>query len=90
MGFLRKLLGIGATVGATIAAVKVADQYKENNPDGVKDVNGDGRVDAKDVFSEVTRAAAEVYTEAAANVKERAPEIVRQAKETFGGSSTGD
>jgi hypothetical protein len=44
MGFLRKLLGIGVTAGATVAAVRVADKYKENNPDGVQDVNGDGKV----------------------------------------------
>ena len=45
MGFLKKLLGIGVTAGATVAAVKVAEQVKENNPDGVQDVNGDGNPD---------------------------------------------
>ena len=39
MGFLRKLLGIGVTAGATVAAVRVADKYKENNPNGVQDAS---------------------------------------------------
>ena len=43
VGFIKKLLGIGVVAGTTIAAVKVADKVKENNPDGVQDVNGDGR-----------------------------------------------
>jgi hypothetical protein len=82
MGFIRRLLGIGVTAGATVAAVKVADRYKQNNPDGVQDVNGDGKVDAKDVFSEVTKAAAEVYDEAAASFKEKAPVYAEKVKET--------
>ena len=53
MGFIKRLLGIGVTVGATVAAVKVADQVKENNPDGIKDVNGDGKVDALDVVATI-------------------------------------
>ena len=32
MGFFKRLLGIGVTAGATVAAVKVAEQVKENNP----------------------------------------------------------
>lgn len=71
MGFLRRLFGIGVTAGATVAAVRVADKYKENNPDGVRDVNGDGRVDARDVLSEVGRAAGEVYNDAAAAVRKK-------------------
>ncbi len=34
MGFLRKLLGFGTTVAGTVAAVKVTEKVKENNPDG--------------------------------------------------------
>ena len=30
MGFFSRLLGIGLTAGATVAAMKVADKYKEN------------------------------------------------------------
>ena len=89
MGFLKKLLGIGVTAGATVAAVRIADKYKENNPDGVKDANGDGKVDALDVLSEVTKAATEVYNDAAACFKEKAPVYAQQVKdavdETFGG-----
>ena len=88
MGFLKKLLGIGATAGATVAAMKVAEQYKENNPDGVQDVNGDGKVDVADVAAEVKKAAVEVYQDAAAAVKEKAPEYAKKAKDavndTFG------
>ncbi|MEN6634630.1 MAG: hypothetical protein ABFC56_02135 [Clostridiaceae bacterium] len=82
MGFLKKLLGIGVTAGATVAAVKVAEQVKENNPDGVQDVNGDGKVDAKDYFEEVKKAAVEVYQEATASIKEKAPEFTQKAKDT--------
>ena len=48
MGFWKKLFGIGAAAGATVAAAKVADKVKKNNPDGVGDVNGDGKVNAAD------------------------------------------
>ena len=48
MGFWKKLFGIGAAAGATVAAVKVADKVKKNNPDGIGDVNGDGRVNSMD------------------------------------------
>ena len=81
MGFLKKLLGIGVTAGATVAAVKVAEQVKENNPDGVQDVNGDGKVDAKDYFEEVKKAAVEVYQEATATIKEKAPVVTQKAKD---------
>ena len=88
MGFLRKLLGIGVTAGATVAAVRVADRYKENNPNGVQDVNGDGKVDAADVLSEVAKAASEVYHEAADSFSQKAPEYAQKAKDavndTFG------
>lgn len=79
MGLLKKLLGIGVTAGATVAAVRVSDKYKENNPDGVQDVNGDGKVDSKDVMIEVKKAASEVYEQASAKVKEKTPEY----KEAF-------
>ena len=81
MGFLKKLLGIGVTAGATVAAVKVAEQVKENNPDGVQDVNGDGKVDAKDYFEEVKKAAVEVYQEATSTIKEKAPVVTQKAKD---------
>jgi ElaB/YqjD/DUF883 family membrane-anchored ribosome-binding protein len=81
MGFLKKLLGIGVTAGATVAAVKVAEQVKENNPDGVQDVNGDGKVDVKDYFEEVKKAATEVYQDAASAIKEKAPVFTQKAKD---------
>lgn len=77
MGFLRKLLGFGATVAGTVAAVKVTEKVKENNPDGVQDVNGDGKVDYKDYAIEAKKAAKEVYAE----VKEKAPVVMANAKE---------
>ena len=77
MGFLRKLLGFGTTVAGTVAAVKVTEKVKENNPGGVQDVNGDGKVDYKDYAIEAKKAAKEVYAE----VKEKAPVVMANAKE---------
>ena len=97
MGFLSKLLGFGTTVAGTVAAVKVTEKVKENNPDGIQDVNGDGKVDYKDYAIEAKKAAQEVYAEA----KEKAPGVMAEAKarsseiyadakdkvkETFGGT----
>ena len=82
MGFLKKLFGIGAVAGTTVAAMKVSEKYKENNPEGVKDVNGDGKVDATDVLTEVAKAATEVYTEVADTVKEKAPQVIEAVKQT--------
>ena len=81
MGFLKKLLGIGVTAGATVAAVRVADRYKANNPNGVQDVNNDGKVDAKDVLSEVAKAATEVYHEAVDTIQQKAPQYAQKAKD---------
>ena len=77
MGFLRKLLGFGTTVAGTVAAVKVIEKVKENNPEGVQDVNGDGKVDYRDYAIEAKKAAKEVYAE----VKEKAPVVMANAKE---------
>ena len=82
MGFFKKLFGIGAVAGTTVAAMKVSEKYKENNPEGVKDVNGDGKVDAVDVLTEVAKAATEVYTEVADSVKEKAPQVIETVKQT--------
>lgn len=68
MGFLKRLFRVGATAGATVAAMKVAEKYKKNNPNGVGDANGDGKVDSADVLIEVGKAAREVYVNAAAAV----------------------
>lgn len=77
MGFLKRLFGFGATVAGTVAAVKVTEKVKENNPEGVQDVNGDGKVDYKDYAIEAKKAAKEVYAE----VKEKAPVVMAEAKE---------
>ena len=77
MGFLGKLLGFGTTVAGTVAAVKVGEKVKENNPDGVQDVNGDGKVDYKDYAIEVKKAAQETY----AAFREKAPGVMAEAKE---------
>lgn len=89
MGFLKKLLGVGVTAGATVAAVKIADKYKANNPNGVPDANGDGKVDAADVIAGVKKAAGEVYGEtkvkmgdAVNSAKEKAPDVYEKAKQT--------
>lgn len=80
MGFLKRLFGFGATVAGTVAAVKVTEKVKENNPEGVQDVNGDGKVDYKDYAIEAKKAAQEVYAE----VKEKAPVVMADAKEKGG------
>ncbi|MEA4912740.1 MAG: hypothetical protein VB092_09055 [Oscillospiraceae bacterium] len=87
MSFLSKLLGIGAVAGATVAAMKVSEKYKQNNPDGL-DSDGDGKVDVNDVVTEVTKAATEVYNDAsekakdvAASAKQKAGELYEQAPE---------
>ena len=77
MGFLKRLFGFGATVAGTVAAVKVGEKVKENNPCGVQDVNGDGKVDYKDYAIEAKKAAKEVYAE----VKQKAPGVMADAKE---------
>lgn len=77
MGFLKRLFGFGATVAGTVAAVKVTEKVKENNPNGVQDVNGDGKVDYKDYAIEAKKAAKEVYAE----VKQKAPGVMADAKE---------
>jgi len=81
MGFLKRLFGFGATVAGTVAAVKVTEKVKENNPEGVQDVNGDGKVDYKDYAIEAKKAAKEVYAE----VKEKAPVVMAEAKEKGSG-----
>ena len=77
MGFLKRLFGFGAIVAGTVAAVKLPEKVKENNPEGVHDVNGDGKVDYKDYAIEAKKAAKEVYAE----VKEKAPVVMANAKE---------
>ena len=69
--FFKKLLGIGATAGAAVATVKVAEKFRENNPDGVKDVNEDGKVDYKDVAIEVKKAAGDAFEVAKKYVQEK-------------------
>ena len=71
MGFFKKLFGFGATVAGTVAAVKVADKVKENNPDGVQDVNEDGKVDYKDYIIETKKAAKETFAEAKEKIEEK-------------------
>ena len=77
MGFLKRLLGFGTTVAGTVAAVKVSEKVKENNPNGVQDVNGDGKVDYKDYVIETKMAAKETYDE----FMQKAPGVVAEAKE---------
>ena len=91
MGFLKRLLGFGTTVAGTVAAVKVSEKVKENNPNGVQDVNGDGKVDYKDYLIETKKAAQETYAAfkekapgMVADAKERGGEIIRDAKEKGG------
>ena len=77
MGCVKRLLGFGTTVAGTVAAVKVSEKVKENNPNGVQDVNGDGKVDYKDYVIETKKAAKETYDE----FMQKAPGVVAEAKE---------
>lgn len=61
----------GVAVAGLAAAAAVAKKAIENNPEGVKDVNGDGKVDYKD-YIEVAKDAAK---EVASDAKEKAPEL---------------
>ena len=88
MGLGKKLLGAGAAVGGTVAAVKVAQKVKENHPDGVGDLNEDGTVDYKDYVEATKQAAADVYEdvsekakEVTADLKEKAQDAMAKAKE---------
>ena len=76
MGFFKKLfggvLGGAAVAGSAVATGKVIQKVRENNPDGIGDVNGDGQVDIKDYVEEAKKAATEVYNETSDKVKEAA------------------
>lgn len=84
MGFFKKLFGFGAAAGGAAAAVKVAQKVKENNPEGVGDVNGDGAVDYKDYVEEAKKAAGEVYDEVADKVKELGSDVAEKAQDLAG------
>lgn len=79
--FFKKLFGIGATAAAAVATVKVAEKFRENNPDGVKDVNEDGKVDYKDVAIEVKKAAGDAFDDAKQYVQEKNPKLAENIKE---------
>ena len=81
--FFKKLFGIGATAAAAVATVKVAEKFRENNPDGVKDVNEDGKVDYKDVAIEVKKAAGDAFDDAKQYVQEKNPKLAENIKEGF-------
>ncbi|NLC79456.1 MAG: hypothetical protein GX683_07010 [Ruminococcaceae bacterium] len=89
MSFFGRLVGLGLTVGATLAAVKVAEKYQANQ--AASENPGEKR-NAEMVFNDISKAAAEVYNETAvkakdfaANVKEKAPEYVDKVKKEFCG-----
>lgn len=81
MSFFSKLFGTAAAVGTGAAAVKVKEKFDENNPDGIKDVTGDGVIDAQDYAVELKKAAMEVYAETSEKVQEKAPELIAKAKD---------
>ena len=67
MALFGGLVRLGIAAGAVYAAMKIADKYKENNPDGVSDTN--------EKITQIKRAAKEVYGETAEAVKEKTPEV---------------
>ena len=73
MALFGGLVRLGIAAGAVYAAMKIADKYKENNPDGVSDTN--------EKFTQIKRAAQEVYGETAEAVKEKTPEVKEKFNE---------
>ena len=74
MGLLSGLIRASALIGAGVAATKISERVKENNPDGV----------GKDVYAnEFGKAAKELYAENAPKVKEVAQEKVGGKIEEF-------
>ena len=69
----------GVAVAGLAAAAAVAKKAIDNNPDGVKDVNGDGKVDYKDYIEVAKDAAMEVAKDA----KDKAPELKEGAEKAF-------
>ena len=65
---------VGAVAGLAAAAV-VAKKVMDNNPGGVQDLNGDGKVDVKDYAI----AAKDAVKNIAEDVKEKAPELKEKA-----------
>ena len=63
MKLIKRLVQVGVAVGLVKAGSKVAEHYRENNPEGVQDVNGDGKIDYKDKVIEVTRAAEQTFVD---------------------------
>ncbi len=69
MGFFGKLAGLGAVVGATFAAVKVAQKYNENKTkqgDYIKPVREES---IQEVLGDVKKAAIDVYSETSEKLK---------------------
>ena len=75
MAFFGGLVKLGIAAGAVYAAMKIADKYKANNPEGVTDTN--------EKISEIKKAAKEVYGETADAVREKAPEVKEIVSEKF-------
>lgn len=80
MGFFKKLFGTTVAVGAGAAGAVVAEKVKENNPDGITDVNNDGKVDYADYLAEVEKAVKELYSENAPVVKDAAQKKIDDIK----------
>ena len=74
-GLLIRALAVGTIVAMATIAYKV----RENNPEGVKDANGDGIVDKKDYLREVKTATKETYEIAKDFAKEKAPIVKEKA-----------
>lgn len=81
MGFLKNLFALGAAAGTAVAAVKVAEKYKQNKEAAEKlDLNEDGKTDLTDTLIGVSQAAKDVYNETAEVVKEKAPAVIVKVK----------
>lgn len=74
MGLINGLFKVVLTAGAVYAASKIADRYKEENPDR-------SNATTEEKISAVKQAAGEVYAEAAEFVKEKAPGVQEAVSE---------
>ena len=76
---LRGIIAIGGIVCAAI----VSNRVRENNPNGIKDSNNDGIVDAKDYAEEFKKAAKETYDATKEYAKEKAPIVKEKASKAY-------
>ena len=69
---------------AASAATDQGGRQENEKKTGVQDVNGDGKVDFKDYVATAAKAASDACQDAAAVIKEKAPQFAQKAKDVAG------